>query len=250
MPFVPLRDPKALQAIADLLPNGTFLLSGALRISDAVAELPWSRRRIFNTALIFDKDGRLTASYDKTHLVPFGEYLPFQNFLESIGLEQLTRIRGGFDVGPTPRPLLAVPGLPAIGALICYEVIFPGISAQANARPGLLINLTNDGWFGNTTGPRQHMHQARVRAVEEGLPLIRAANNGISAVIDPYGRMLHVLDMNERGVIDSQLPETLPPPLYSRFGDWVFALMWLICITGMLIGLYRFGLQKSANPQV
>src|SRR5262249_51634949 len=159
--------------------------------------------------------GSLTASYDKIHLVPFGEYLPFQSVLEAIGLQQLTRMRGGFDTGITPRPLLRVPGLPPLEPLICYEAIFPGAIVQGAERPGLLINVTNDGWFGNTTGPRQHLHQARVRAVEEGLPLIRAANNGISAAVDGYGRVLALIDMNVRGAIDVPLPVALAPPLYG-----------------------------------
>ena len=129
------------------------------------------------------------ASYDKTHLVPFGEYLPAQRVLEAIGLQQLSRMRGGFTSGPEPRPLLDVPGVGKLAPLICYEAIFPGRVVQTRERPRAFLNVTNDGWFGNTTGPRQHLHMARVRAVEEGIPVIRAANNGISAVIDAYGRI-------------------------------------------------------------
>src|SRR5262249_58837887 len=108
----------------------------------------------------------------------------------------------------------------AVSPLICYEAIFPAAVVQGQDRPGLLINVTNDGWFGNTTGPRQHFHQARVRAVEEGLPLIRAANNGISAAVDGYGRVLARIDMNVRGAVDVPLPVALSPPLYARIGDW------------------------------
>jgi apolipoprotein N-acyltransferase len=161
------------------------------------------------------------------HLVPFGEYLPLQPLLEAIGLQQLTRLRGGFDVGVRPRPLLAIPGLPAAVPLICYEVIFPGAIVHGDARPALLLNVTNDGWFGNTTGPRQHLHQARVRAVEEGLPLLRAANNGVSAAIDGAGRVLASLDLNARGTIDVALPAALPPTFYARTGDWGFLGLWL-----------------------
>jgi apolipoprotein N-acyltransferase len=123
---------------------------------------------------------------------------------------------------------LRVPGLPAVVPLICYEAIFPREIVQGGERPALMLNVTNDGWFGNTTGPRQHLHQARVRAVEEGLPLMRAANNGISAGIDAYGRILARLDLDVRGVIDLRLPEPLRRPLYARFGDTIFLMLWLI----------------------
>jgi apolipoprotein N-acyltransferase len=178
--------------------------------------------------MVFDGSGALHSVYDKTHLVPFGEYLPWQSTLEAIGLEQLTRLRGGFSEGITPRPTLALPGLPPVGGLICYEAIFPGVGAASRERPGVLINVTNDGWFGNTTGPRQHFHQARVRAVEEGLTLVRAANNGISAVIDGNGRVVVMLGMNVKGSTDSSVPVQRSTPLYAVFGDSVFLLAALM----------------------
>lgn len=227
MPFLPLDYPDVRAAIGRLLPPTTQLITGALRAEPAPAGSP-RPRRVFNSLLVFGQGGSLTTLYDKIHLVPFGEYLPLQRQLEAIGLEQLTRLRGGFDIGVTPRPLLRVPGLPAAAPLICYEAIFPGAVVQGPERPALMLNLTNDGWFGNTTGPRQHLHQARVRAVEEGLPLVRAANNGISAGIDGHGRMLARLDLDARGVIDMALPTALAPPLYARFGDAIFLLLWLI----------------------
>jgi apolipoprotein N-acyltransferase len=197
MPFLPLKSPEALQAIGEMLPPGAYLLSGALRVAEPAS--PESERRgAYNSLMVFGPGGGLAALYDKIHLVPFGEYLPFQETLEGFGIEQLTRWRGGFSTGRNPRPLLHVPGLPGIGALICYEAIFPAAVVQGSERPGVLINVTNDGWFGNTTGPHQHFHQARVRAVEEGLPLVRVANNGISAVIDPDGRVLADLGLNVR----------------------------------------------------
>ena len=154
--------------------------------------------------MVFGDQGNLEQTYDKIHLVPFGEYLPMQALLESIGLEQLTRWRGGFATGPVPRPLLTIPGLPPVAGLICYEAIFPTEIVQGKQRPGLLINVTNDGWFGDTTGPWQHFHQTRVRAVEEGLPIIRAANNGVSAIVDGQGRVAAMLSLNARGVIDGR----------------------------------------------
>jgi apolipoprotein N-acyltransferase len=234
MPFLPLNHPEALRAIADVLPEGTTLLAGALRIEDD-ASSPFGRRG-YNSLMVFGADGSLSAVYDKIHLVPFGEYLPLQALLESLGLEQLTRWRGGFSAGASPRPLLTVPGLPPVGALICYEAIFPGAVVQGQQRPQLLVNVTNDGWFGNTTGPQQHFHQARVRAVEEGLPLIRVANNGISAVIDPEGRLLGRLALNERGTIDADVPHARAAPPYAQYGDLPFLLCWLALLVWLSAG--------------
>ncbi len=223
MPFRPLEHPEALTAIADLLPdNGPVLLSGGLRVERSGREAA-PVVKAFNSLLAIDDTGKAIAIYDKIHLVPFGEYLPFQPVLEAIGLQQLTKMRGGFASGTTPRPLLRLPGLPPVTGLICYEAIFPTAVVQSGERPGLIVNVTNDGWFGNTTGPRQHLHQARVRAVEEGVPLIRAANNGISAVIDANGRKTAILELNDRGVIDQPIPPSVAAPLYARWGDGVFA---------------------------
>ncbi len=239
MPFLPLHSPVALAAIGRMLPEGTHLASGALRM---VEKADRTGRDVFNSLLVFGQGGRLTASYDKIHLVPFGEYLPLQTTLEAIGLEQLSRLRGGFSAGPWPRPLLAIPGLPKLGPLICYEAIFPATLVQGAERPAALINVTNDGWFGNTTGPRQHLHQARVRAVEEGLPILRAANNGISAIIDAKGRILASAGMNVIASIDGTIPAALSPPPYAQLGDWAFAI--LLAFAGVLWGWLR---QRGEN---
>lgn len=224
MPFLPMEHPEALKAIGDVLPPGAFLISGAIR-RDFDAD---NRQRGYNSILAFDTDGKVIASYDKVHLVPFGEYLPFHDVLSSLGLEKLTHGLGSFDIGPWPRPLLKVPGLPGAGGLICYEALFPGRIIDAEHRPGVLINVTNDGWFGDTSGPRQHFHQARVRAVEEGLPLVRAANNGISGLVDSFGRMRGFADMNTVAVVDAALPGALPITVYGRAGDGILAIMLLI----------------------
>jgi apolipoprotein N-acyltransferase len=236
-PFPLLDTPVALSAIGDLLPEGTVLIAGSIRVerprpAPAPGE-PAARGlvRFFNSLLVLGKGGLLLARYDKIHLVPFGEFVPWRPLFSALGL-QLFAGRGGFDGGPSPRPILAVPGLPAIVPLICYEAIFPGAvvegPVQPGHRPALIVNVTNDGWFGNTTGPRQHLHQARVRAVEEGLPLVRAANNGVSAAFDAYGRPLGRLDMNVRGTLDISLPVAIAPPLYARLGDMLFLLAWLL----------------------
>lgn len=235
MPFRPLQSPEALAMIGEMLPPGRHLISGGLRTVETDGEL-----EARNSLMVFGDGGKAVAVYDKIHLVPFGEYLPLKGWLEKIGLEQLARQRGGFGIGPKPRPLLIVPGLPAAGPLICYEAIFPAAIVQGAARPGVLINLTNDGWFGNTTGPRQHLHQTRVRAVEEGLPLVRAANNGISAVIAPSGRVIARLGMNERGSLDADLPKAVATPPYARFGDSLFLIAWLMIVGGLVIWRFKF----------
>jgi apolipoprotein N-acyltransferase len=222
MPFLPLEHPEALAAIAGLLPDGTSLMTGALRRETTDLngnELPLDEHRVFNGMMVFDSDGRLSASYDKLHLVPFGEYLPLEPVLTALGLKKLTHGRGAFTAGVTPRPVLGIAGLPKALALVCYEALFPGAIVQGRERPRVLINVTNDGWFGNTSGPPQHFHQARVRAVEEGLPLLRAANNGISAIVDGHGRVRQSLALNVRGVIDGGLPGALAPTPYARYGD-------------------------------
>jgi apolipoprotein N-acyltransferase len=235
MPFLPLDAPQALNLIAKVLPAGAHLISGALRADPPDPSGPGLQRRIYNSLIAFGPGGQAAAIYDKIHLVPFGEYLPLNDWLDAIGLEPLTRRRGGFTPGPTPRPLMTVPGAPIFAPLICYEAIFPRAIIQGSERPAFLLNVTNDGWFGNTTGPRQHLHQARVRAVEEGLPLLRVANNGISAVIDARGRVLHRLDLDVVGVIDARLPSPVAPTIYSRFGDLWFALL-LICGVFVVFG--------------
>jgi apolipoprotein N-acyltransferase len=230
MPFQPLRSPEAVAAIGQRLGEGRWLVSGALRAETDVA----GARRAYNSLMIFGASG-LQGLYDKIHLVPFGEYLPFQSTLEFIGLQQLTRVRGGFSAGISPRPLVEIPGLPAAAPLICYEAIFPAAVVQGPARPGVLINVTNDGWFGRTSGPHQHFHQARVRAVEEGLPLLRAANNGISAIIDPNGRILAKIALDEIGTIDGDLPFPLTLPPYARIGDIPFAIAWAAFLLTLII---------------
>ncbi len=240
MPFLPLEHPEARAAIGDMLPDNAFLLTGALRRDgNGAPDIAQHADRGYNSLMVFDGAGSLDGVYDKTHLVPFGEYLPWQSTLEAIGLEQLTRRRGGFSVGVTPRPLLAVPGLPPVGGLICYEAIFPGVGAQSDGRPSVLVNVTNDGWFGDTTGPRQHFHQARVRAVEEGVPLVRAANNGISAIVDSSGRVLVMLGMNVRGVADSYLPVTRSSPPYAVLGDVIFLFLGLVIGSTIIFGRHN-----------
>jgi apolipoprotein N-acyltransferase len=215
-PFFLEREPDALARLADLLPPGVVLITGAARAEQGSAGLP--EPRVYNSIRVIGDDGAILSTYDKLHLVPFGEFLPFQNFLEQMGLEQLTRVRGGFTPGARRRTL-TIPRLPPASPLICYEAIFPGAVLPDGNQPEWLLNLTNDAWFGNTPGPYQHFSQARLRTIEEGLPLVRAANNGISAVIDPLGRILHFRALGVDGVIDSGLPQSIPPTVYARLRD-------------------------------
>jgi apolipoprotein N-acyltransferase len=215
-PFFLTREADAMAQIANLLPKGTVLIAGSVRAPDVP---PGTRiTRAYNSIYVIDHDGSILSIYDKLHLVPFGEYLPFQDSLEALGFEQLTRIQGGFIAG-TLRRTMQIPGAPAALPLICYEIVFPGGVVARDDRPGWIVNLTNDGWFGISTGPYQHLQQARLRAIEQGLPVVRAANTGISAVIDPVGRIVARLGLGIEGVLDSSLPSAIRLTIYARTGD-------------------------------
>ena len=212
LPFFLADSSEALAAVGEALPQGTSLLVGAARVvKERSADGTLSDERVYNSLLLLDDNGRIRGTYDKVHLVPFGEYLPFQDFLESLGVMQLTGVRGGFSEGTGSR-LLEVPGAPLMRPLICYEIIFPDEVGDTPTRPGWLLNVTNDAWFGTSAGPYQHFHQAQVRAVEQGLPLVRAANTGISAVIDAQGRIRAEIGLGQRGLIDAALPQAASSP--------------------------------------
>ncbi len=226
-PFLLAQSPEALKALADLLPENVTFLTGAIRAKTAGKDPSGQEKlKVFNSIYVMDHEARILATYDKIHLVPFGEYLPLQNLLESIGLEQLTRLRGGFTAGRGSH-ILKAPGLPVFSALICYEIIFSGAVSDAGVRPAWLLNVTNDAWFGRSAGPYQHFHQARVRAVEEGVPVVRAANTGVSAIIDPYGRIVSQLPLHTPGVIDGTLPRTLSPTVFARLRTLILVVLLL-----------------------
>lgn len=226
-PFFLTREADAMAQIADLLPKGTVLITGSVRAPD----LPPGVRvtRAYNSIYVIDHDGSVLSVYDKLHLVPFGEYLPYQDLMEKLGFVQLTKVQGGFIPG-TVRRSMEIPNAPRALPLICYEAIFPGDVTTRDDRPGWIVNLTNDGWFGISTGPYQHLQQVRMRAIEEGLPVVRAANTGISAVIDPLGRIVTELGLGLEGVLDSTLPAAIPPTIYARVGDLPIALVVLISL--------------------
>ncbi len=214
--FALSRSPDFIAAIGRIVPKGGYVLTGAPRVDDG----PNGQRLAYNSLHAIDEQGRIVATYDKFHLVPFGEYLPLRDILP---LEK-TIGRGSFEAGPGPRTL-DLPGLPPFSPLICYEIIFPGAVVDENHRPAWIVNVTNDAWFGYSSGPYQHLASARLRAIEEGLPLVRSANTGISAVIDAYGHVRARLGLEQTGIIDEALPAALSPTPYARWGDWlVFAL--------------------------
>jgi apolipoprotein N-acyltransferase len=239
-PFFLTREGDAMAQIAELLPPGTVLITGAVRAPDLPPGTPI--RRAYNSIYLIGDDGSILSVYDKLHLVPFGEYLPFQTLMEKLGFEQLTKVRGGFIPG-TRRKMIDVPHAPPVLPLICYEAIFPSDTAVGDERPGWIVNLTNDGWFGISTGPYQHLQQARMRAVEQGLPLVRAANTGVSAVIDPVGRIIASLGLGEEGVLDARLPVALPQTFYGRAGDIPAAILVALA---MIVAARRRG--RKRNP--
>ncbi|MBL8675459.1 MAG: apolipoprotein N-acyltransferase, partial [Rhodospirillales bacterium] len=229
-PFVFAESPDYRRMAARIVPPGGYLLLGAPRGAMTPAETavapPGGQRPIWNSLHAVDGGGAILATYDKIHLVPLGEYLPLRRWFpilaDTIG-------RGSFEAG-AERRTIRLPGLPAMAVVICYEVIFPGAVVDGADRPGWILNVTNDSWFGESSGPHQHLVSARMRSIEEGLPQIRVANTGISAVIDPYGRIEARLGMNKTGVIDHELPAALPPTFYARWSDWTF----LALLVGML----------------
>lgn len=227
-PFFLTREADAMAQIADLLPKGTLLITGSVRLPD---DTPSGVRvtRAYNSIYVIDHDGSILSVYDKLHLVPFGEYLPFQNWMEWLGFSQLTKVTGGYIPGTRRRPL-DIPNAPRALPLICYEAVFPSKIAERSDRAGWIVNLTNDGWFGITTGPYQHLQQARLRAIEEGLPVVRAANTGISAVIDPMGRIVARLGLGIEGVLDANLPAAISPTVYARLADIPAAILMALAL--------------------
>jgi apolipoprotein N-acyltransferase len=242
-PFFLTREADALAQVAALLPDGVVLITGGIRAPEMVPTDAITRA--YNSVYVIDHDGSVLSVYDKVHLVPFGEYLPFQDFLERLGLMQLTKVRGGFIPGDRRRTL-EIPRAPNVLPLVCYEIIFPGEAVPRGERAGWMLNLTNDGWFGASHGPYQHFQQARLRAIEEGLPLVRAANTGISAVIDPLGRIVGSLPLGTEGVLDSMLPRPIALTPYGRTGDAPAGLMLGIAFLAVMRWRRRSSQSKSA----
>jgi len=221
---------------ASLKPGQTLILGGYRFASDAKGA-PIT----FNSLAVLKPDGKdlkITGVYDKFRLVPFGEFMPFDSIASRWGIKQFVHVGDGFTPGPQPRPL-RVDGLPAMQPLICYESLFPGLTREGAALSGVratwIVNISNDAWFGAGMGPRQHLNIASYRAIEEGLPMVRATPTGVSAVIDAYGRAppTRRLGVGVYGVIDAPLPPPLNPTHYDRLGDIPFWLMLALSLVGV-----------------
>ena len=215
--FLLERDGAHRAEIATIAPKNGYVITGALRANPP----PGPVSRIWNSVEAIDAAGVIRAGYDKAHLVPFGEYVPLSDVLP---LKKITPGSIDLSAGPGPRTL-ALPGLAAFSPIVCYEAIFPGAVADEHARPAWILNVTNDAWYGKSSGPYQHFAIARTRAVEEGLPLVRVANNGISGVIDAAGRVVARTRLDAVGFADVALPEAGAPTLYVAAGNWVFLAM-------------------------
>jgi apolipoprotein N-acyltransferase len=221
VPFFVDRDRAARMAAASPTPPGGLTITGAPRVDYGPDGTP----RVYNSLFALDGAGTVVGHYDKFHLVPFGEYMPLGWLIPLTGVATEGT---GFSAGPGPVTL-HLDGLPPFSPLICYEAIFPGEVVDPADRPRWLLNLTNDAWYGLTAGPHQHFAIVSVRAVEEGLPLVRSANNGISGVVDAYGRVVAALGLGKRGVLDSPLPQPVET-VYGRAGDQVLAALLLGCL--------------------
>lgn len=219
----------AIQQTLTAFPHEAYLLTGALRI-----EYEEDKKSYFNSLLVLNAHQEGLGIYDKSHLVPFGEYIPFQKL---IPLKPVVKFNG-FVRGQGPQTL-SLPTEHGIAPLICYEVIFPGMARGGKNRPDLIVNITNDAWYGQSAGPYQHFRQVIVRAVEQGVPLVRAANTGISGLIDPYGRTITQTGLFQKSALTNPMPmRTDSKTLYSLVGDVPFFL-FCICLILVNAGLRR-----------
>lgn len=216
-----LNPDERLRLMGAVRQNGT-LITGAMRVVNQ------EKRQLANSIFVIDDMANITGYADKSHLVPFGEYVPLRGILP---FDKVVPISSDFVAGngPTTRH---VPKAPPASMLVCYEIIFPrAVVSNTPQRPDWIINVTNDGWYGNSAGPYQHLGMAQLRAVEEGVPVVRVANTGISAVISPYGELLHTLALNQRGVLDSSLPRAIGKTFYATFGNIP---LFILCGLGIL----------------
>ncbi len=220
VPFLLDRDEAHRRKIAAIAPERGYVITGALRANPPPAPVT----RVWNSIEVLNNKGDTVAYYDKAHLVPFGEYIPMRHVLP---FKKLTA--GSIDLSPGPGPrTIVLPGLPPFAALICFEAIFPGMIVDEAERPAWILNVTNDAWYGRSSGPYQHLASARTRSVEEGLPMIRVANNGVSAVIDALGRVRARIDLDSIGYADVALPAAGGRTLYARVGDWGLVFLLLL----------------------
>ena len=228
-PFLLERDARVRRKIAAIVPKNGYLITGALRASPPTGSVV----QMWNSIEALNVDGDIVARYDKAHLVPFGEYIPFRDVLP---IKKITAGTIDLSAGPGPRTI-TLPGLPSFAGAICYEAIFPGTIVNEEDRPDWILNLTNDAWYGRSSGPFQHLASARTRTIEEGLPMVRVANNGISAVIDAVGRVRARINLDTIGYADVALPLPAGRTLYSRVGDRVLLGLLLIGVLPIVLRL-------------
>jgi apolipoprotein N-acyltransferase len=239
IPFILTDNPDALVRIADVLEDDQVLIAGAVRTESAGSG---KAPRYYNSIYAIDGKGQIIAAADKVHLVPFGEYMPFADLFESLGIDPVA-MPGGFSAAREHQPLNAAGK--GFYPLVCYEAIFPSEINAAAEGAAALLNVTNDAWFGKTPGPYQHFLQARLRAVERGTPLIRAANNGISAIVDARGRVVSGLAYDIAGFVDATLPGRRAPGEWVKWQEWAFPI-----ILGVLLavaGISRIGFRNRVN---
>ena len=198
VPYVLPSSKKIMNILAASVPQGGLIITGAARRQELT-------KKMWNSIFAINSAGQMIAVYDKHHLVPFGEYVPFRSWLP---FKKLVQERGDFSTGVGPRTIL-IPGLPPVMPLICFEAIFSGIVKDTITRPEWFLNVTNDAWFGNTAGPWQHLAAARLRTIEEGIPMVRVANTGISSVINSLGQIVASAPLDTEMVIDARLPKSL-----------------------------------------
>lgn len=234
VPYILDYVPEAKMRIASILKPEQWAIVGAVRSDGAPTE---ENKHYFNTIEVIDGNGHILDSSDKVHLVPFGEYLPFQNFFDRLGLHALAVITGGYSAAPARKTVTLPDGFVYL-PMICYEVIFPDGMDYEGSAPQAILNVTNDAWFKTTPGPYQHFDQARLRAVELGIPLVRAANNGISAVVDPYGRIIASRGLNAVGALDVPIPPTIVP-IWNRDSNFTHAFIIFFVILTFSITLDR-----------
>lgn len=234
--FYLTEDPVHRRVIAAHIPQDGAILTGVIRRSQDAD----GTAHYYNSLIVVDGKSNIVADYDKFHLVPFGEYIPMRSFLP---IRTLANLGLDFTAGDGLHSL-RVSGLPPFSPLICYEAIFSGAVEDTADRPGFLVNITNDGWYGNTTGPYQHFATVRVRAIEEGLPLVRAANTGISGVVDAYGRIVTRIGLGKSDFADADLPQAIAPTFFSHYGEGP---LWVMC--GLLVAGVVF-MKLRQEPRV
>ena len=219
LPVLLSQDDQIRKHIMESIGGGSSLLTGNIRIDE--------NGDYKNSSFLIHENGKIISSYDKVHLVPFGEYLPFSGIIKKFNFLKVISSDNGFSKGLSFDPISTPIGLARI--LICYEIIFSKEISWSDSRPEVLINITNDAWFDKFSGPYQHFENARFRAIEYGLPVLRSANTGISAVIGPYGRVLSKIKLGEEGAIYSLLPQRITNTFFSKFGDFTLLILIILC---------------------